>query len=88
MNSVPLSGAKACEGIPWSRQAAISPWQEEPFQDRSPFWDRHSEGRLPNEGEEPSEDVVQYLDLYVKEAAYLVFEDVQGGPHSVRRVLE
>ena len=80
MNSVPLSGAKACEGILGAARLQF-PMAGGAVQDRSPFWDQHSEGRLPNEGQEPSEDVVQYLDLYVKEAAYFVFEDVQGGPH-------
>jgi hypothetical protein len=55
--------------------------QEEPSRDRSPFWDRLLGGQLPNEGPELSEGVVQYLDLYVKVAAYLAFEAVQGVPH-------
>jgi hypothetical protein len=61
-----------------SRLALLSQGQEEPFRDRSPFWGRLSEGRLTNEGQEPSEVVVQCLDLSVKVVVYLVFEDVQG----------
>ena len=64
-----------------SRLGSFSPWQEELFRDRSPCWDRLSEGRLPNEGQEPFEDVVQCPDLYVKVEAYLVIEDVQGVIH-------
>lgn len=61
-----------------SRLGSFSPEQEEPFRDRSPFWDRLSEGRQSNEGQERSEGVVQCLDLCVKVAAYLVLEDAQG----------
>ena len=62
--------------------------QKEPFRDRSPFSDRLSGGQLPNEGQGLSEGVVQFLDLCVRVAAYLAFEDVQGVPQKVRRVQE
>jgi hypothetical protein len=48
------------------------------FQDQLPFWDQHWEEELPNGCLEPSEDAVQYLDLYVKVEAYWVPEDCQG----------
>lgn len=33
---------------------------------------------MPNGDQESSLGVVQYLDLYVKEKAYLILEDCQG----------
>ena len=48
------------------------------FQDQSPSWDHYWEEGLPNDCQESFGDVVQCLDLYVKVAAYCVFEDYQG----------
>jgi hypothetical protein len=45
------------------------------FQDQLPFWDQHWEEELPNGCLEPSEDAVQYLDLYVKVGEDYVFGD-------------
>jgi hypothetical protein len=73
--------ARACWEGGQSLEASFSPWQEEPFRDRSPFWDQLWEGQLPNEDQEPFEGVFQCLDLYATVAAYLVLEVVQGVPH-------
>ena len=81
MNDVTTQRGKGLLGVCQRRPGSFSLWREEPFRDRSPFWDRLSEVRLPNEGQGPSEDVVQCPGLYVKVEAHLVFEDVQGGPH-------